>query len=60
MAKKDETSAEAGRNDMAATILAMSYGELLKIGDQIADIKLSRLETREDFARLLCTWAEGQ
>jgi hypothetical protein len=56
MAKGDKTAHDI----LCAAITAMSYGELLKLGDQLADIKLSRLETREDFAKLLHTWAESQ
>jgi hypothetical protein len=48
------------KNAMAAAILAMPYGELIKVAEQLADIKLSRLETREDFAKLLHDWADGQ
>jgi len=45
---------------LAQAILNMSYGELLKIGDQLASIKHQRLEAPADFAKLLHDWASSQ
>jgi hypothetical protein len=59
MAKNDDTN-EQTKQLLAQAIRKMSYGELLKIGDQMANIKHQRLETAADFAKLLHDWAEGQ
>jgi hypothetical protein len=59
MAKID-TTAKMTKNELAQTILDMSYGELLKVGDQLASIKHQRLDVAEDFAKLLHNWADAQ
>ena len=48
------------RREVSNAVLQMSYGDLMHVGEQLAAIKLNRLETREDFARLLYEWAGGQ
>lgn len=45
---------------MAMAILNMSYGQLLKIGEQLISIRQQRPETAEEFAKLLHNWANGQ
>jgi len=57
---KNETTARLTKNALAEAILAMSYGELVKVADQLADLKAHRLITREEFAALLYDWAEAQ
>ena len=59
MAKKDEV-VETSKDEVANLILSMSYGELLRVGDALADAKGNKLETASDFAMLLHQWAEGQ
>jgi hypothetical protein len=56
MAKDKTTSKE----ELAAIIKSMSYGELISVAEVICKMKRARLETREDFAELLHEWAEGQ
>jgi hypothetical protein len=59
MAKKT-VEAETSRDEMANLILSLSYGELLRVGDALADAKGQKLETGADFAKLLYDWAEAQ
>ncbi len=59
MAKKD-VEVETTKDELANLILSMSYGELIKVADALADAKGQRLETSSDFAKLLYDWAEAQ
>ena len=57
MAKRDKND---NHNVMATAIKEMSYGDLLKIGEQLIGVRQQRPETAEEFAKLLHRWAEAQ
>ena len=57
---KNEKQTASSKGELAATILSMSYGELISVSEVLCNMKRARLETREDFAELLHQWAEGQ
>lgn len=55
----------ANKKDLAATIMAMNYGQLKDVATELAaaiEDKEARpkLETAEEFAELLYDWAESQ
>lgn len=55
----------ASKKDLAATILAMSYGTLKDAADDLANMiedkeTRPKLETAGEFADLLYDWAEAQ
>jgi len=57
---KNEKQTASSKDELATTILNMSYGELISVSEVLCNMKRARLETREDFAELLHQWAEGQ
>lgn len=57
---KNEKLTNAGKEQLAAIIKSLPYGDLISISEVMCNMKRARLETREDFAELLHTWAEAQ